>query len=233
MIRLENVSKTYQSGEDIIHALDDISLSITEGEFVVVLGPSGCGKTTLLNIIGGLDNASAGLVEIAGRDITSASRSELFAIRRQTVSFIFQSFNLFPGLTAQENVQFGIDAAGRKGGDSAPAILEMVGLAERADQFPHQLSGGEQQRVAIARALAKRPSLLLADEPTGALDLPTARNVLGLLQELNHERGLTSILITHNPAIGGIAGRMVRMVSGRIAESRINEHVIPAAEISW
>jgi putative ABC transport system ATP-binding protein len=215
MIKLEGVSKVYESASAVIRALDDVSLTVDEGEFVVVLGPSGCGKTTLLNIIGGLDSATSGRVEIAGRDITSASRTELFEVRRETVSFIFQSFNLFPGLTARENVQFGIDAARRGEGPSSVDILTMVGLADRAQQFPHQLSGGEQQRVAVARALATGNPVLLADEPTGELDFQTGVSILQLLQS-QAGPGRCVLLVTHNREIARAADRVIELHSGRI-----------------
>jgi putative ABC transport system ATP-binding protein len=180
-----------------------------------VLGPSGSGKTTLLNIIGALETATSGRVVVAGHDITAASRSQLFAVRRRTVSFIFQGFNLFPGLTARENVQFAIDAAGRKGGASAVEVLESVGLGERIHQFPGQLSGGEQQRVAIARALATGNPVLLADEPTGELDFQTGIRILELLRA-QAVRGRVVLVVTHNREIARIADRVVELSSGRI-----------------
>ncbi|WP_428117049.1 ABC transporter ATP-binding protein [Candidatus Poriferisodalis sp.] len=178
MIDLEGVTKHYQVGPVLVTALDGIDLHVKAGEFVVVLGPSGSGKTTTLNIIGALDTPSAGQVTVAGRDITASSRSELFALRRQTVSFIFQSFNLFPGLTATENVEFGTDVAGKRGVAQPEDVLESVGLSHRLGHFPHELSDGEQQRVAIARALATGNPVLLADEPTGELDFKTALSEL-------------------------------------------------------
>ncbi len=198
-----------------MRALDDVSLTIGDGEFVVVLGPSGSGKTTLLNIIGALDTPTSGTVQVADRDITRASRGDLFAIRRQTVSFIFQGFNLFPGLTARENVQFAIDACGRKGGQAAVAVLESVGLGGRAGQFPHQLSGGEQQRVAIARALATGNPVLLADEPTGELDFHTGVRILELLQK-QAGPGRAVIVVTHNRQIARAADRVIELSSGKI-----------------
>ncbi len=216
MITLEHVTRSYGEGANQVRALEDVSLSIGEGEFVVVLGPSGSGKTTLLNIIGALDTPTDGRVEVAGRDITRASRSELFAVRRQTVSFIFQGFNLFPGLTASENVQFAIDASGRKGGDSAEAVLKSVGLGGRAKQFPHQLSGGEQQRVAIARALATGNPVLLGDEPTGELDFHTGVKILELLQK-EAGPGRVVIVVTHNRQIARAADRVIELSGGRVA----------------
>ena len=167
LVELEAVTKSYEIGESVVTALDSASLTIEDGEFVVILGPSGSGKTTLLNMIGALDTPTSGRITVAGREITGASKGALFEFRRHTVSFIFQTFNLFPGLSARENVEFAIDAAGKKDRGSAAKILNDVGLGERLDHFPHQLSGGEQQRVAIARALAAKNPVLLADEPTG------------------------------------------------------------------
>ena len=215
MIRLEHVTRAYGEGATEVRALDDVSLTIGDGEFVVVLGPSGSGKTTLLNIIGALDTPTSGTVQVADRDITRASRGDLFAIRRQTVSFIFQGFNLFPGLTAQENVQFAMDACGRKGLASAAAVLESVGLGGRERQFPHQLSGGEQQRVAIARALATGNPVLLADEPTGELDFHTGVRILELLQK-QAGPGRAVIVVTHNRQIARAADRVIELSSGKI-----------------
>jgi len=215
LIELEHVTRAYGEGHAAVRALDDATLSIAEGEFVVVLGPSGSGKTTLLNIIGALDTPTGGTVSVAGQDITKASRGELSKVRRHTVSFIFQGFNLFPGLTARENVQFAIDAAGREGGPSAAAVLESVGLGDRLDQFPNQLSGGEQQRVAIARALATGNPVLLADEPTGELDFHTGVRILELLQK-QAGPGRVVLVVTHNREIARIADRVIELSSGKI-----------------
>jgi putative ABC transport system ATP-binding protein len=215
LIELEHVTKSYGSGENIVTALGDATLSIGEGEFAVVLGPSGSGKTTLLNIIGALDTPTSGRVSIAGRDITRATTGELFAIRRSTVSFVFQSFNLFPSLTALENVQFGIDAAGRGDGSNALAVLDSVGLGSRADRFAHQLSGGEQQRVAVARALATRNPVLLADEPTGELDFKTGVKILELLRA-EAGPGRVVVIVTHNRQISRAADRVIELSSGRV-----------------
>jgi putative ABC transport system ATP-binding protein len=214
MIELDQVTKRFGEGAVTVTALDDIDLDIEAGEFVVVLGPSGSGKTTLLNIIGALDIATEGTVRVGGTDISSASRKDLFTFRRHTVSFIFQAFNVFPGLTARENVQFGADAAGRKDVDPIE-ILASVGLRERANNFPHELSGGEQQRVAIARALATRNPVLLADEPTGELDFQTGVQILQLLQEQTKD-GRAVLVVTHNREISRIADRVVQLSSGRI-----------------
>jgi putative ABC transport system ATP-binding protein len=215
-IDLDDVAKRYQVGDVTVTALDAINLHVDETAFVVILGPSGCGKTTLLNVIGALDTPSEGTVRLAGRDISRASRRERFAIRRSTVSFVFQSFNLFPGLTALENVQFGADVTGHPHArDIATEMLERVGLGGRVEHFPHQLSGGEQQRVAIARALATRNPILLADEPTGELDFRTGVQILELLQA-QAEAGKTVLVVTHNREISRVADRVVELSSGRI-----------------
>jgi putative ABC transport system ATP-binding protein len=215
LIQLRNVSRTYGEGHSQVHALDSVSLDVEEGEFVVVLGPSGSGKTTLLNIIGALDTLTSGSVLVAGKDITRASRGAMFAIRRSTVSFVFQGFNLFPGLTALENVQFAVDASGGKDRDRARAMLKQVGLERQESQFPHQLSGGEQQRVAIARALATGNPILLADEPTGELDFQTGVRILELLQA-QIGPGRAVLVVTHNREISRIADRVVELSSGHI-----------------
>ena len=215
MITLERVTRAYGEEPNLVKALDEVSLEIREGEFVVVLGPSGSGKTTLLNIIGALDTPTSGTVQVAGRDITRATRGELFDVRRETVSFIFQGFNLFPGLTARENVQFAMDAAGRHGEPSADEVLESVGLGGRVKQFPHQLSGGEQQRVAIARALATGNPVLLADEPTGELDFHTGVKILELLQQ-QAGPGRVVLVVTHNRQIARAADRVIELSGGRV-----------------
>jgi len=213
MIELHRVSKQFGDGVPIV-ALADVDLKVTGGEFVVVLGPSGSGKTTLLNLIGALDSATTGSIVVGGTEISGASRKALFEFRRTSVSFIFQSFNIFPGLTAAENVQFGADATGRNDVDPA-AILDSVGLAERIDQFPHERSGGEQQRVAIARALATGNPVILADEPTGELDFTTGVQILELLQQQAAD-GRAVLVVTHNREISRIADRVIELSSGRI-----------------
>ena len=214
MIELTGVSKRFGDGSVAVTALEDVDLRVEPGEFVVVLGPSGSGKTTLLNLIGALDTPTEGSVRVNGTDISRASRRDLFAFRRHTVSFVFQAFNIFPGLTARENVQFGADAARRDDADPV-AILDSVGLGGRADSFPHELSGGEQQRVAIARALATGNPVLLADEPTGELDFETGVQILRLLQGQAGD-GRAVLVVTHNREISRIADRVVRLSSGRI-----------------
>jgi putative ABC transport system ATP-binding protein len=216
-IDLDDLAKRYVVGETTVTALTDVNLHVDETAFVVVLGPSGSGKTTLLNMIGLLDAPTEGRVRLNGRDLTDASRREQFTLRRHTVSFIFQTFNLFPGLTALENVQFGADVAGRSEAVSvARDVLAEVGLADRMSHFPHQLSGGEQQRVAIARALATDNPILLADEPTGELDFHTGVQILELLQQ-QAEAGKTVLVVTHNRELSRVADRVIELSSGRIA----------------
>jgi putative ABC transport system ATP-binding protein len=216
LIELDRVSRTYEVGGGTVTALADVDLTVSAGEFAVVLGPSGSGKTTLLNMIGALDSPTSGSIVIDGKRISDASRSELFRFRRETVSFVFQTFNLFPGLTALENVQFGVDVTGhRHDHERARATLGEVGLGDRLDHFPHQLSGGEQQRVAIARALATGNPVLLADEPTGELDFRTGVQILQLLHTQAHH-GITVLIVTHNREIARVADRVIELSSGRI-----------------
>ncbi|MGZ4444981.1 MAG: ABC transporter ATP-binding protein [Nocardioidaceae bacterium] len=215
-IDLDDLAKRYRIGDTTVTALEDVNIHVDESAFLVVLGPSGSGKTTLLNMIGLLDVPTEGRVAINGRDTTRASRKELFALRRRTVSFIFQTFNLFPGLTALENVQFGAEVAGRDDPvNIAHDVLGRVGLGDRVQHFPHQLSGGEQQRVAIARALATANPILLADEPTGELDFTTGVQILELLQE-QAAAGTTVLVVTHNREISRVADRVIELSSGRV-----------------
>ena len=214
LIEMEGVARRYDMCEVTVTALEEVDLRVDRGEFVVVLGPSGSGKTTLLNLIGALDTPTEGAIRILGEDITGASRSELFAFRRRTVSFIFQTFNLFPALTALENVEFGADVSGRGNGrELAAETLAKVGLGARGGHFPHELSGGEQQRVAIARALATRNPILLADEPTGELDQATGAQVAGLLERVNAD-GTALVVVTHDTAFARRARRIVSMRDG-------------------
>ena len=216
MITLTDVAKHYEMGTVKVVALNGVSLHVDPGEFVVVLGPSGSGKSTLLNMISALDTPTAGTVIVNGQDLTSASQAEKFTFRRHTIGFIFQTFNLFPSLTARENVQFAVDLRARKNGDGvAEGVLESVGLGPRMDHFPHELSGGEQQRVAIARALATGNPVLLADEPTGELDFRTGVQILGLLEAQAHE-GKAVLVVTHNREISRIADRVIELGSGEI-----------------
>ena len=221
LVSLEGVGKTYGSGSAAQTVLDDLSLQIGAGEMVVVHGPSGCGKTTLLNLIGGLDRPDRGRVRACGTELTHASRPELTAYRARSVGFIFQFYNLLPTLTAQENVEAGVRVAGvdrEEARERSAALLGRVGLGEYGGRFPSQLSGGQQQRVAIARALAKRPRLLLADEPTGNLDESTSAAVLELIRELNRETAVTFLIVSHNPSIARSGDRVVRLSHGRLAE---------------
>jgi putative ABC transport system ATP-binding protein len=215
-IDLDDVSRTYRIGDTTVTALESVNLHVDEATFVVILGPSGSGKTTLLNMIGALDRPTGGTIRVAGVDLTNASSSERAAFRRTGVSFVFQSFNLFPGLTAIENVRFGADVARRPGAATrAREALERVGLEHRFDHFPHQLSGGEQQRVAIARALATGNSILLADEPTGELDFETGVQILRVLEE-QARAGLSVLIVTHNREISRVADRVLELSSGHI-----------------
>jgi putative ABC transport system ATP-binding protein len=215
-IDLDDVGRTYRIGETTVTALDGINLHVDEAAFVVILGPSGSGKTTLLNVIGALDRPTSGSVRVAGVDLTNASNNERAGFRRTGVSFVFQSFNLFPGLTALENVRFGADVARRPDAvDRAREALERVGLDQRLDHFPHQLSGGEQQRVAIARALATGNPIMLADEPTGELDFTTGVQILRVLEE-QARAGLSVLIVTHNREISRVADRVIELSSGRI-----------------
>jgi len=216
MIRLESVSKRYQMGDVCVTALDDVSLEVDKGEFVVVLGPSGSGKTTLLNVIGALDVPTEGTVHINGGNLLLSKKANRFKFRRETVSFIFQTFNLFPSLTALENVQFVLDMANTPNSTAKAAeVLGSVGLGERVNHFPHELSGGEQQRVAIARALATGNPVLLADEPTGELDFRTGIQILELLQK-QAAAGKSVLVVTHNREISRVADRVIELSSGRV-----------------
>lgn len=233
LIHLDGVSRRYELGGTTVTALDSVDLVVYDGEFVVVLGPSGSGKTTLINLIGALDTATEGTISITGVDISDAKRKQLFDFRRRSVSFIFQSFNIFPGLTARENVQFGIDAAGRDDASDADNVLAQVGLGDRAEHFPHELSGGEQQRVAIARALATGNPILLADEPTGELDFTTGVQILRVLQE-QAAAGLTVLVVTHNREISRIADRVIELSSGRIvADGPPSGGKSDVSELQW
>jgi len=227
----QGITKVYRMGEVEVHALRGVDLEVRAGEFIVLLGASGSGKSTLLNILGGLDTPTAGHVRFLDHELTDADESGLTRYRREHVGFVFQFYNLIPSLTARENVALVTDIAG----DPMPPeeALGWVGLAERLDHFPSQLSGGEQQRVAIARAVAKRPQVLLCDEPTGALDYETGKLVLEVIARTNAELGTTAIVITHNAAIAAIADRVLRLANGRIAgEERPGRKLTPS-EISW
>jgi putative ABC transport system ATP-binding protein len=225
------VMKVYRAGEIDVQALRGVDLDVVAGEVLVLLGPSGSGKSTLLNILGGLDSPSAGTVRYRDRDLTAASEAELTSFRRTAVGFVFQFYNLIPSLTARENVALVTEiAADPLTPDDA---LRLVGLEPRADHFPAQLSGGEQQRVAIARALAKRPDVLLCDEPTGALDIKTGAVVLDAIAHANVTLRTTVVIITHNAAIAGMADRVVSLADGRIVREVRNQTRVPVSEIAW
>jgi putative ABC transport system ATP-binding protein len=230
-IQFENVKKTYGSGDAKIDALAGVSFGIEHGEFCILLGSSGAGKTTLLNMLGGMDTITSGKIVFDGREISSMGKRALVEYRRHDVGFVFQFYNLIPNLTALENVEIAAQLC--KNPIPADEALKMVGLSGRANNFPAQLSGGEQQRVAIARALAKNPRLLLCDEPTGALDYATGKAVLKLLYDLSRKQDTTVIIITHNQAIAPMADRIIRIRSGKIESNERNEHVIPIEEIEW
>ena len=230
-IEFDDVTKAYGSGEAEIRALDGASFSVERGELAVILGASGAGKTTALNILGGMDIATSGRVAVDRRDITHATEAELVEYRRTDVGFVFQFYNLVPNLTALENVEL----ASQICPDSLDAreTLERVGLGGRLSNFPAQLSGGEQQRVSIARAVAKNPKLLLCDEPTGALDYRTGKQILQLLQDTCRESGITVVLITHNAALAPMADRLIRFKSGRVTEMTTCAHPTPVEDIEW
>ncbi len=232
-IHLSDVSKTYRVGASDVHALRSVDLSIEPGQFVVILGPSGSGKTTLLNLIGAIDTPTTGSVDVGGTDLGSLDETARAAYRRSSVGFVFQFFNLIPTLTAAENVELIAELTDGDSGERAEETLGWVGLADRVDHFPSQLSGGEQQRVAIARALAKRPPLLLCDEPTGELDFETGRSILGLLRRLNRQHGQTVLVVTHNAAIGQMADRVIRLHAGEIFDDRHVDTPISAEELTW
>ena len=230
-VKFENVYKRYKMGEVTITAADGVTLSVDEGEFAVVVGLSGAGKTTVLNILGGIDSCDEGSIIVGGRDISHLNQHDLASYRRYDIGFVFQFYNLVPNLTAKENVELATQIC-REAMD-AGAALDSVGLSERKNNFPSQLSGGEQQRVSIARALAKKPKLLLCDEPTGALDYNTGKSILKLLQTKCREDGMTVILITHNSAITPMANRVIRMRSGKVISNQINPSPVPIEQIEW
>lgn len=230
-VRLREVKKIYKMGEVEIAAADGIDFSVGKGEFAVVVGASGAGKTTVLNILGGMDTATSGEVIVDGNDITTYNTKQLTAYRRDDIGFVFQFYNLVPNLTALENVELALQIC--KDPLDAMAVLEDVGLGERAANFPAQLSGGEQQRVSIARALAKNLKLLLCDEPTGALDYNTGKAILKLLQDTCRKKGMTVILITHNSAIAPMADRVIKIKNGKVSKVTLNENPIPVETIEW
>lgn len=229
-VRFENVTRDYKQGDINLRAIDGINFELDEGKLSVIIGPSGAGKSTVLNILGGMDMATSGIVTVGGRDITSLSRRQRTAYRRDDIGFIFQFYNLIQNLTALENVELASHI--RSQASDPTTILTQVGLEDRINNFPSQLSGGEQQRVAIARALAKKPKLLLCDEPTGALDYETGKGILRLLQDASKD-GMTVVVITHNSAITPMADRIVKIKSGKVESVRDNPNPKPVSEIEW
>lgn len=230
-IEVKGLSKVYQSGDVAFRALDNVSFSIEKGQRCVILGPSGSGKSTLINIIGGIDRADGGEVRVGGAEITKLPDNKLTEYRRNLVGFVFQFYNLVPNLTAYENVEVAANVS-REPLD-IDGVLDAVGIKELRNRFPRELSGGQQQRVSIARALVKKPEILLCDEPTGALDFNSSKEILKLLEELNGRFEMTILIITHNNAIAGMAHHIIRLRSGAIAENRLNGSVIPAERIEW
>ena len=230
-VKLQDITKIYKMGEVEIRAADKISFSINKGEFVVIVGPSGAGKTTVLNILGGMDTATSGTLLVDGEDITSYDSRRLTGYRREDIGFVFPYYNLVPNLTALENVELALQIC--KDPLDAAEVLTDVGLGDRLDNFPAQLSGGEQQRVSIARALAKNPKLLLCDEPTGALDYNTGKAILKLLQNMCRERGMTVIVITHNQALAPMADRLIHIKNGQVSQMELNENPMSIDEIEW
>ena len=230
-VSFRDVSKIYRTGDVVIKAVDHIDFDIEKGEFCVIVGPSGAGKTTVLNMLGGMDAASGGTIEVDGTVVSGMNARQLTAYRRNDIGFVFQFYNLVGNLTALENVELAAQIC--RDPLDARTVLEEVGLGERLNNFPAQLSGGEQQRVAIARALAKNPKLLLCDEPTGALDYVTGKQVLGILQNTCREKGVTVVVITHNSAIAPMADRVIRIKNGTAAGITVNDHPADISEIEW
>ncbi len=230
-IKLENVHKRYRMGEVTIHAVRGVSFTIEKGEFAIVVGSSGAGKTTVLNLLGGMDRADEGTIIVDKKDISAYNDKMLTEYRRNDIGFVFQFYNLVPNLTAKENVELAVQIS--KNPLDAEEVLERVGLKERMNNFPSQLSGGEQQRVAIARALAKNPKLLLCDEPTGALDYQTGKTILKLLQDTARKTGMTVVMITHNSALTDMADKVIRMKSGGVTAIERNENPVPVERIEW
>ena len=230
-VTLKDVRKIYKMGEVEIMAAAGIDFEIKKGEFAVVVGPSGAGKTTVLNILGGMDTATSGKVLVDGNDVAQYTNRQLIGYRREDIGFVFQFYNLVPNLTALENVELALQIC--KEPLDAKTVLEEVGLGERLNNFPAQLSGGEQQRVSIARALAKNPKLLLCDEPTGALDYNTGKAILKLLQDTCRNKGMTVIVITHNSALAPMADRVIHIKNGRVESMEMNAHPVPVETIEW
>ena len=231
LFRLENVKKIYQSGEVVTKAVDGIDFTVERGEFALIIGASGAGKTTVLNILGGMDTATSGAVFVDGEDISKWNKRQLTKYRRDEIGFVFQFYNLVPNLTARENVELALQIS--KDPLKADEVLRDVGLGHRLDNFPAQLSGGEQQRVSIARALAKNPKLLLCDEPTGALDYQTGKSILKLLQDTCRNKGKTVVVITHNLAIAPMADRVIEVKNGKVSKITVNDNPQPVDMIEW
>mgnify|MGYP005758146843 CR=1 FL=1 len=230
-IEFKNVCKEYRMGEVTIKALNNTNFSIEKGELVVIVGPSGAGKTTTLNILGGMDNATSGKVIVDGKIVTKLKNKELIRYRREDIGFVFQFYNLVQNLTAKENVELATEIC--KNSLNPEKVMEQVGLKDRMNNFPSQLSGGEQQRVAIARAIAKNPKLLLCDEPTGALDYKTGKQILKLLQDTARKENMTVLIITHNTALAPMADKVIHFKNGTAEKIEINEHPLPIEEIEW
>jgi putative ABC transport system ATP-binding protein len=236
LVVLEDVVKTYAMGEVTVTALNHTDLTLKRGEFVAILGPSGSGKTTLLNLLGGIDSPTEGRIVIDGEDISRYNQRQLTLFRRRKVGFVFQFFNLIPTLSAKENVEFALELAQRDGTPlelRAADLLRQVGLGERMEHFPYQLSGGEQQRVAVARALAKDPVMVLGDEPTGNLDYRTGKLVIAALREINRVGGKTVVIVTHNQPLAQVADRVLHLREGHVAEIVINEHPVAPEDVEW
>lgn len=230
-VEFKNVRKVYQSGEIKVEAVKGVNFTINEGELVIIVGPSGAGKTTVLNMLGGMDNCTSGDIFLDGAEISKYNRNQLIKYRREEIGFVFQFYNLVQNLTTVENVELASQIC--KNPLDASECLINVGLGERLKNFPSQLSGGEQQRVAIARALAKNPKLMLCDEPTGALDYVTGKNILKLLQDTCKKNGKTVVIITHNSAFEAIGDRIIKVSNGTVSEMRVNPNPLPAERIEW
>lgn len=230
-VEFDHVYKRYKMGEVTITANDDVSFAVNKGEFAVIVGSSGAGKSTVLNILGGMDHCDEGTIYVDGKKISDMKERELTTYRRYDIGFVFQFYNLVPNLTAKENVELACQIC--KDPLDVETVLTNVGLKDRMNNFPSQLSGGEQQRVSIARALAKKPKLLLCDEPTGALDYETGKSILKLLQDTCRRDGMTVVIITHNAALAAMADRIIRVKSGHIYSVRMNEHIMPVEQIEW
>ncbi len=230
-VEFENVTKVYQSGDVRVEALSGVTFTVEKGEICVIVGQSGAGKTTLLNILGGMDHLTSGKVFLDGNEISSYTKRQLATYRRRDIGFVFQFYNLIPNLTAIENIEIATQIS--KDPLDPEEVLRLVGLSERRNNFPAQLSGGEQQRVSIARALAKNPKLLLCDELTGALDYETGKSILKLVQDISREKGMTVIIITHNSALTAMADRIIKVRSGRINSIKMNDNIIPVENLEW